>query len=326
MKRIADSLLLLVLLLGSATASAASVKLHPLLAGTAHDAYFSIALDGEHGIAVGVLGSIAMTADGGKSWKVESDAPTKLALLGVAMAQSHEVVVGQMGLILTRQGTGGWKKVDSGTTNRLLTVAMNHKGEAVAAGAFGTVLKSSDWGQTWAPLKLDWDKLTDQGMGFEPHLYATNVSDDGVITIAGELGLILRSTDAGQTWKVLHTGDSQKHIGDASIFAMDLSNPSDSFAVGQSGTILHSTDGGQTWESQSSGTKSILLGVGVLPGGKVYVTGMHEMLFSQDAGASWSQVADPEITASWYAGIVAGPVQGTGIAVGHSGRIVRLGG
>src|SRR3546814_9878460 len=53
--------------------------------------------------------------------------------------------------------------------------------------------------------------------------------------MAGEFGLILRSDEAGGSWRVLHRGD-------ASIFGLTLGGDGRGYAVGQVGTVLRTDD------------------------------------------------------------------------------------
>src|SRR3546814_19896778 len=82
--------------------------------------------------------------------------------------------------------------------------------------------------------------------------------DNGEITIADEFGLILRSDDAGGSWRVLHRGD-------ASIFGLTLGGDGRGYAVGQVGTVLRTDDNGKSWTKLSSGRKANLLPVPSVP-------------------------------------------------------------
>ena len=64
---------------------------------------------------------------------------TKLAILGIAISSSNEVVVGQQGLVMTRAGDGDWQVVESGLSEQLLNIDINENGLAVAVGGFGFV-------------------------------------------------------------------------------------------------------------------------------------------------------------------------------------------
>jgi photosystem II stability/assembly factor-like uncharacterized protein len=289
-----------------------------VVSGTAHQALFAVAFDGDAGIAVGAGGQMLASQDGGKSWQAVAPSPTDKALLGVAIGPGRALVVGQSGVILMRDATGAWQAVASGTEERLFAVDVNAGGVAVAVGAFGKILRSADGGVSWSSVAPSWTEgYTDQGL--EPHLYDVKVGPDGVITCVGEFGLILRSTDGGLGWAVLHKGD-------ASLFALDLRGDGVGYAVGQGGAILRTTDGGATWVDVPSGSTANLLGVRSAADGRVLVSAMRDMLASDD-GLAWRRVDWGDFGSAWYSGVSLsgnGAVP-TALVVGHSGRIVRIG-
>jgi photosystem II stability/assembly factor-like uncharacterized protein len=311
----ARSLLPAMLIAACAQAQAAGTE--ALVSGVPHDALFAINFDGNAGIVGGAPGKIFDTRDGGKSWTADKTFPTPLAVLGADLKGDRAIAVGQMGFVYVRAGGAGWKKVESGTTERLMNVSLNGKGVAVAVGAFGTVIKSSDAGETWQAIPPDWKSYltADQiDQGIQPHMSAAHVGNDGVITIAGEFSLILRSSDGGKTWTAANKGEP-------TVFALDLRDDGVGYAVGQDGLTLRSSDGGATWARLPSASKANLLGVRS-SGATVVVTAMHDMIASADDGQSWRHVQTPDVQASWYSGVaVAG---GTLIAVGHTGRIIKI--
>lgn len=293
------------------------VTIETVVTGTAHQALFAVAFDGDAGVAVGAGGQIVTTGDLGKSWQPVAPPPTSLGLLGVDVKASRAVAVGQSGLILVRDSSGTWRKVPGGTDHRLFAVSVNTKGIAVAVGEFGTIIRSDDGGQQWKSVAPAWT-ADHAEQGVEPHLYDVKVAEDGLVTLVGEFGLILRSADAGSNWAILNKGD-------ASLFALDLGPEGVGYAVGQSGAILRTADGGARWSSVDSGSKANLLGVRSLPDGKVVVTAMRAMLASDD-GLQWRQISGGDFGSGWYAGVnVYGSGTGAGaLVVGHSGRIVRI--
>lgn len=293
----------------------ANSSIQTVVNGSAHEALYAVAFDGDKGIAVGLPGAISNTADGGKTWKLVDPAPTDLALLGVSLKGEHALAVGQQGLVLKREGET-WKKADTGTDSRLFSVSVNSKGHAVAVGAFGTMLSSDDGGASWKSIApKDWSAYVAEG---EPSIYAASIDEANVITVAGEFGLILRSSNDGGAWASLHKGE-------ASLFAMNLGDNGVGYAVGQEGTVLRSGDGGATWTQIDAGTKAILLGVHTAANQKVIVSGMREMRVSSDDGKTWTGVSGGDVNTAWYQGVGV-PTGGTSVlAVGQSGRILRIG-
>lgn len=293
--------------------------------GIAHSSFFGISFDAGKGVAVGGGGAIYESADAGSTWKKVDHKLTELALLSVDRRGTHTVAVGQMGVVMINDA-GKWTKVDSGDPSRLFSVSVNSAGLAVAVGEFGKVLKSEDGGRTWASTAPDWSAFADQesfGTG-EPSIYASYVAESGEVTIAGEFGVMLRSTDRGASWKVLRPVTP----GVPTIFAMYLVPAAEgtSYAVGQEGELLTSADGGVSWTRCTMATKANFLGVTAAADGKVVVTGMRVMMRSANGGLSWEAVEEGDTTTDWYQAVRTEASSGRVIAVGHSGRIIQVGG
>jgi photosystem II stability/assembly factor-like uncharacterized protein len=299
-----------------ARGDSAAARIDVVRAGTAHEAFFAVAMRDAVGVAVGAHGAVQETRDGGRSWH-EQPSPTDAALLGVALLPRAALAVGQGGVVVRRDNDGRWATIESGTSNRLFAIAANEAGSVVAAGAFGTILLSSDGGEHWLPIAPEWAAFTPNGE--DPHLYAVQVTSDGAITVAGEFALILRSSDAGKTWTAVHKGE-------ASLFALQLRPDGQGYAVGQSGAVLRTDDHGVTWRAldAASDPNAIFLGVQSFADGRVIVTGMYDVVVSRDAGASWVHSGSAGMSAAWYAGVAANHSDRTAIAVGLSGSIVRV--
>lgn len=294
--------------------------------GIPHSSFFGVSFDGSRGVAVGGGGVIYESADAGATWKKLDHGLTDLALLSVDRRGTHTIAVGQMGVTLIEESPGKWAKIDTGDDARLFSVSVNSGGLAVAVGEFGKVLKSEDGGKTWASAAPDWSAFADQesfGTG-EPTMYSAYVSESGEITIAGEFGAMLRSTDRAATWRVLRPVTP----GVPTIFAMYLvpAGQGASFAVGQEGEMLHSTDGGLTWAQCEMPTKANFLGVTAAPDGHVVITGMRVMMRSRNGGITWDSIDEDDSTTEWYQAVRTESSSGHIIAVGHSGRIIQIGG
>ena len=102
---------------------------------------------------------------------------------------------------------------------------------------------------------------------------------------------IIRSDDAGLTWRVVHR-DKQLQLS-----KITFRNPLVGVAVGGSGTILRTTDGGRSWVRVSYNAPYHLTGLAVLPQGSFFATGYRYsppvygfVLRSTDDGATWREV------------------------------------
>lgn len=302
----------------SAAGAAAQEAVKLLHRGTPHDALYDVAFDGARGVAVGAFGAVLATADGGGTWERQLFPIGNLALLSVAISGGKCLAVGQTGIVFTADDCKTWKASVPVTQSRLLAVGVNKQGVAYAVGAFGTLLRSADWGKTWTPVVVDWTAHTEDGA--EPHLYDVQVADDGSATVVGEFELILRSDAAGAQWKALHKGER-------SLFGLAVVDDKRAYAVGQSGAVLASADGGATWRSIATGTAAILTGVHATAQGQLMVSGINTVLASRDDGASWKRVTSKFIGNGWFQALAAAPAAGGKprlLAVGSGGSILEL--
>ncbi len=292
--------------------------------GIPHDAVYDITINGQNGIAVGAFGSILESKDAGASWS-KVDSGTDFALLGVAVNGDKRIIVGQRGTVLLGKADGGWEKGNCECEFRLMKVAVNSSGLAIAVGEFGTVMRSKDAGKTWEKLTLDWAGFREDG--YEPHLYTVNVEESGRAVIAGEFAYIIVSEDGGDTWNLATKGEK-------SIFAMHLLPDGVGYAVGQEGLVMKTMDMGATWQELNAGSNANLFGVWASKHGEIVITGQRALLRSSDAGATFVSSTDLEIIRNWYVPIAVGEASmkapgGEMVSQviyigGHTGRIARL--
>jgi photosystem II stability/assembly factor-like uncharacterized protein len=298
----------------AATGVAASAADPALLhRGTAHDALFDIAFDGNFGMAVGSAGTILTSDNGGSSWVHGTRPDTDLALLGVAVEGTRRFVIGQSGQIF-RLSNSNWQALDSGTDARLFAVALGRRDLVVAAGAFGTILVSNDEGSTWSKVDLDWMDILDDYV--EPHLYAAQIDGD-VITVGGEFGLMLRSVDRGATWEVTHKGE-------ASIFDFVIGSDGKGLAVGQNGVLLRTSDGGRRWSAEQRFGETSLLGIW-RSGDRAVAVGMRGGFASADGGHTWNAITTGDIDTGWYQAVASPDGRNRPVMAGHRGRILEIG-
>ena len=315
----------------NAAAKSAEGRNQVLSADTPHDRLFSLMFEGDKGIAVGDAGLVKTTTDGGQTW-IRQDAPTSLAMIDVASNGQRTIAVGQMGLILVREGDGAWKKVESGTDRRLLRVDINQSGLAFIVGAFGTLLKSTDGGETWMNAAPNWAGLYDSGEGDtallrdEPTNYVVDVLDNGGTLIGGEYGQIMYSPDGGICWEIVYRHPAESGKNAPTLFASDIRPDGTGYAVGQAGLVLRTTTGGRTWDPLRTPTTGSLFGIESTNDGQVMVVGQRVALHSRDNGNTWASVDALDLTLNWYTALGRGASMPAGefFAVGHGGRIVRL--
>ena len=123
-----------------------------------------------------------------------------------------------------------WAAVPSGTSANLYDVIANGS-SMYAVGAGGTLLHSTDNGDTWFPLQ--------SGATATLRCIRPSLGNYWYVFVAvGDNGTMIRSTDGGASWCRIPTGTN------ADLYAVDPVNDTDYYIGGTGGLFLHSTDGG----------------------------------------------------------------------------------
>ncbi|MFP4156160.1 MAG: DUF2341 domain-containing protein [Opitutales bacterium] len=253
------------------------------------------------------------------SWSPSEPGPTGNDLGGVAVGAGLTVAVGGEGTLLSRDETGTWSRVSTGTSARLNGIVFDAGDGFVAVGDLGTILRSSD-GSSWTTA----DSGTDQA------LRSVAFGNGVYIAVGGDHleGSILRSTD-GETWTdvtptgldsilysvtwdadgnrfvavgghwqdeagiVMDSGDgltwSTHSVADIPTLHAVAANGGDVVAAGGDWlrpVLLHNT-GGSTWETRESPSEETLYSVGY--GNALWVaTGERGTLLTSSDALNWS--------------------------------------
>jgi hypothetical protein len=148
-------------------------------------------------------------------------------------------------------------------------------GPVIAVGDSGTILRTTDSGETWVPLPV----LTSQAL--------RNISDFPVHAV-GDSGTILHTTDFGETWTL-----------EESPTTVRLHSISDAFSIpliaGDSGVVLRKTPV-TPWEITNTGTTADMFGVPMFSIGNLVVGANGSILRSTDFGQNWSPQNSPVTT------------------------------
>jgi photosystem II stability/assembly factor-like uncharacterized protein len=162
-------------------------------------------------------------------------------LLDVTRAGEHWVSVGQRGIILRSTDGQTWQQVPVPVDTTLTRLRFTDDQRGWAVGYDGTVLGTDDGGASWQLLHHDpqwarpyfdlhlfdadsglvigangallttadggrnWTAVESEAFEDQPNLYDLVALGDGSLLIAGERGLLVRSTDRGATWQRLRS-------------------------------------------------------------------------------------------------------------------------
>lgn len=191
----------------------------------------------------------------------------------------------------------------------LLLAGASTDSAIIVVGERGTILRSEDNAQTWAAVPSGVEAML-TGISFAP--------DTNVGWVAGHDGVILATTDGGQTWQ-RQRADGSSEDAFLDVLALDAQHV---IAVGAYGLFAETHNRGTTWATRRiSETDTHLNRLTRAPGGALYLAGeAGTLLTSADQGATWQPLASP------YAGSLYGVValdDRTLVAYGLQGHVVR---
>ncbi|HRJ03941.1 MAG TPA: YCF48-related protein [Ignavibacteria bacterium] len=223
------------------------------------------------------------------------------------------ITFGDAGII--KQTTNGgltWIERSGNTSNTLKKSVILTDDNIVVVGLYGTILKSTDVGETWVA------KSTGITTDLHGISFGGRFSEVGIAV--GSNSTILRTTDLGETWNIVFSGNEwQKTTG---FKAIALSSELKGVLAGDNGTIMLTSDGGLTWFRCPSDVPNINFNfIRSLSEDIFYITGENGTIIrSEDGGVSWMTL-NTGVTNTIYRISFADEFQA--LAVGGEGTIIK---
>ncbi len=206
-----------------------------------YNEFNSFSFEGGTGYAVGFHYKIFHTTDNGDTWTYDSSDYYN-GFTDVKHIDGTTYVSGNFGLILKSTGNGQWTKLDPGTEANILSIDFVNSMVGWAVGSQGTIIKTIDGGNSWAPQTFDIPGIYPQSSLKKVYFINENV---GWI-----LGLpyfeLLYTEDGGTTWTLRKTGG---YYGINELFDIQFINDQTGWLSGQ-GDLWKTNDGGISWERQ----------------------------------------------------------------------------
>lgn len=202
--------------------------------------------------AVGNNGTVIWSTDKGYNWVdhsfatvSSSDINGSINFYGVdfisyTYLEIFPIVCGDEGKIYKSTDGGGgnwnWQEVSTITANRLNSIAAITSDLILAVGEKGTIIRSSDGGQTWEDKSIG-----DTSVYLNKILIAKFYPNFDRGWIVGTKGKIYRTTDYGNSWLLTDSGT------DKDLNCISFRNSEDGIVAGDDGTVRYTTDGGLEW-------------------------------------------------------------------------------
>lgn len=181
----------------------------------------------------------------------------------------------------------------------------------VAVGDYGTVVRSTDNGQTWQQAAVPVSSL----------LTAVHFADARHGWAVGHGGVVLATTDGGASWTLQQALDDKPVL-----LSVYFASPERGYAVGAYGTAWRTGDSGKTWEPMAVGqgrdADLHLNHIFATRQGALYIAAETGLAFrSTDGGDNWS-VLKPGVSGSLWSGLEVGDEV---VLLGMSGRVLASG-
>jgi photosystem II stability/assembly factor-like uncharacterized protein len=244
--------------------------------------YGQVFFDDNHATLIGELGMIIHTKDGGKTWIKQqlTDSMILTTTLHAIDGKNFNVMacVGDYGYVIYTSDEGThWTSSTIGLNKNIHGISFFDKLHAMAVGAVGIALRTSDGGVTW--------EFMPQRPMLDPLSSVVFPKGDTSLGFAvGYWGTILRTTNGGTNWNSMPSG-TRSYL--RSIAFLD---PNTLVAVGDFGTIVKSTDKGLTWALQNSPTSKHLLSVTFGTKNSGWACGDSAIVISTtNGGLSWTK-------------------------------------
>ena len=212
-------------------------------------------VDATHGWAVGGMGTILHTCDGGETWE-EQNSGVHVLLEKVHFVdrqygwvvggwpRDYELAIkGGMGVILaTVNGGETWNIQLDSVGGWLSGLSFLDRKQGWAVGEFGTIWRTKDGGIQWEQMR---------NAPTPAWLYDVHFIDDQRGWTVGRFETVMRTEDGGESWTHEPMPTLRRPFGLSLNFrAVRFANPRQGWIVGQHGNILHSADGGKSWQRE----------------------------------------------------------------------------
>ncbi|MFQ5982251.1 MAG: WD40/YVTN/BNR-like repeat-containing protein [Woeseiaceae bacterium] len=226
-------------------------------------------------VAVGAMGVIITSEDGGTSW-LRTTVAEKPFFLDVSVCPAGDFhAIDNVGVLWSRQSDNSWSpaRLPEGEEPQALTC--DPSGTLWVVGGFGTILSSEDAGNSWDRYSLDED------------VYLTTVqfvdAERGFVT--GEFGVVLYTGDRGSTWQ-----RAQDLPDNFYAQAARFIDESTGWVVGLNGTIWYTNDRAQSWHQESNGNNAPLYGIVTVGDAVVAVGDNATVLYRRTSASSWTEL------------------------------------
>lgn len=259
-------------------------------------------------IAVGGMGTIVQSLDGGGNWQ-RTTLPGKPFLVDVTVCPDGRFhAIDNVDGIWSLQGDGRWARQALPAITEPQAMTCDTANVIWVVGGFSMIAHSADAGASWETWSLDED------------IYLTTIQfvDQHHGIVSGEFGTVLLSADSGVTWN--RADDLPDSFYPQSTYFI---SPAKGWVVGLNGTIWKTDNGGHSWQRTPSGINTPLYGITGFGNTLVAVGDNTMILYHRVGDAAWIPLNDATKSRT-YLRAVAGLGDGRFIAAGGGGALFTI--
>jgi photosystem II stability/assembly factor-like uncharacterized protein len=190
---------------------------------------------------------------------------------------------------------GTWARQRTGSLAWLHSVFFLDQNRGWAAGSKGTLLQTSDGGNTWKPRGAQNNDVvrdlffTDERNGWmvvEVNVYELRTKDE-------PRAYLMKTTDGGEHWNRV---EIKGFDIDAILVRAVFSRTGRGWTFGEAGSIWATRDAGDTWVKLQSPTRRLLLGGNFVDDDRGWIVGAGATIIqTSDGGETWYQSPLPQV-------------------------------
>jgi photosystem II stability/assembly factor-like uncharacterized protein len=154
--------------------------------------------------------------------------------MGAGGIVSSAMLIDKVEVVKVQSNNSQWGLCSSGTTERLTDVVMLDSSTAIVVGSDGSILKTTDSGETWHHKELIFSMIMEWN--------SISFCDVNNGVIAGR-NYIFTTTNGGEQW-------SPNYYSESNFLSCLCVNPDNIYAGDDSGYVYNSVDTGKTWTSE----------------------------------------------------------------------------
>jgi photosystem II stability/assembly factor-like uncharacterized protein len=178
----------------------------------------------------------------------------------------------------------GWMSIGPNTEYGFHGVHFSNKNEGWAVGK--TIIFTKDGGNTWYE---QFEGLKEKYTIFFKSVFFIDRDHGWVV---GDQGVILRTSNGGQTWIRLNADIEPLNVVGVrlpiDLFSVYFVNQETGWASGKFGTIMNTSNGGATWKKQRSATQQNLYKIFFIGDKNGWAVGSEgTILYTEDGGKGW---------------------------------------